>query len=159
MLDFAALADPTRQHIVKLLAKGERSAGDIASRFELTPPAVSQHLKVLREAGLVHVRPLKQQRLYSLNRQSLADMAEAMPLPPDFGARGVICLNGRPVPAGYRGVDTIERHGQTILRVDEPRLYQVVCTTKHLSPAELRLIDTSGRFAAYAAHFYGCAQD
>ena len=76
MLDFAALADPTRQHIVKLLAKGERSAGDIASRFELTPPAVSQHLKVLREAGLVHVRPLKQQRLYSLNRQSLADMAE-----------------------------------------------------------------------------------
>ncbi len=71
----------------------------------------------------------------------------------------VTTLNGRPVPAGYRGVDTIERHGQTILRVDEPRLYQVVRTTKHLSPAELRLIDTSGRFAAYAAHFYGCAQD
>jgi DNA-binding transcriptional ArsR family regulator len=76
MQEFAALADPTRRHIVNLLAKGERSAGDIASRFDLTPPAVSQHLKVLREAGLVLVRPAKQQRFYSLNRRQLADMAE-----------------------------------------------------------------------------------
>lgn len=76
MHGFAALADPTRQRIVALLADGERSAGDIAARFEVSPPAISQHLKVLREARLVRVRPVKQQRFYAVDPAGLAEMAE-----------------------------------------------------------------------------------
>ena len=63
MSSLAALADPTRRRIVELLSEGERTAGEIVERFALSAPAISQHLKVLREAGLVQVRVagLKQQ--------------------------------------------------------------------------------------------------
>ena len=50
---FMALADPTRRQIIQSLASGETAFGDIADKFEMSRPAVSQHLKVLREAGLV----------------------------------------------------------------------------------------------------------
>ena len=73
---FAALADPTRRRIVTLLADGERSAGEIAARFDVSAPAVSQHLKVLREARLVRVRPVRQQRFYAVEPAGLAEMAE-----------------------------------------------------------------------------------
>jgi DNA-binding transcriptional ArsR family regulator len=69
---FAALADPTRRQIVELLAKGERSAGELAGRFTLTQPAVSQHLRALRDAGLVRVRRDAQRRIYSLDARGLA---------------------------------------------------------------------------------------
>src|SRR5579863_3862569 len=68
---FAALADPTRRQIVELLAKGERSAGDLAGRFTLTQPAISQHLRALRNAGLVRVRQDAQRRIYSLDGRGL----------------------------------------------------------------------------------------
>ena len=71
----AALADPTRQQILGMLAHGALSSGDIASRFELTAPAVSQHLKTLREARLVRVRPEKQKRIYELNQDGIREMA------------------------------------------------------------------------------------
>lgn len=71
----AALADPTRQSIVAMLAAGALSSGEIASRFALTPPAVSQHLKTLREARLVRVRPEKQKRIYELDRDGIGEMA------------------------------------------------------------------------------------
>jgi DNA-binding transcriptional ArsR family regulator len=66
MRAFAALADDTRQEIVEELAKGERAVGDLVARFDLTQPAISQHLRVLRDAGLVRMRPQAQRRLYSL---------------------------------------------------------------------------------------------
>ena len=69
---FAALADPTRRHIVELLADGERSAGDLARRFTLTQPAVSQHLRALRDAGLVRTRRDAQRRMYSIDGRGLA---------------------------------------------------------------------------------------
>ena len=72
----AALADPTRQRIVAMLAAGALSSGDIASRFELTAPAVSQHLKTLREARLVRVRPEKQKRIYELNQDGITELAK-----------------------------------------------------------------------------------
>lgn len=72
----AALADPTRQRIVAMLAAGALSSGDIASRFELTAPAVSQHLKTLREARLVRVRPEKQRRIYELNQEGVRELAD-----------------------------------------------------------------------------------
>lgn len=69
-----ALADPTRRRIVELLAEEERSAGEIASHFPTSRPGVSRHLRVLREAGLVHVREEGQRRVYSLDAQPLADL-------------------------------------------------------------------------------------
>lgn len=73
---FAALADPTRRHIVELLAHGERSAGDLARRFTLTQPAVSQHLRALRDAGLVRARRDAQRRMYSIDPRGLAQIDE-----------------------------------------------------------------------------------
>lgn len=74
MQAFAALADPTRRQIVELLARGERSAGDLARRFTITQPAVSQHLRALRDAGLVRVRRDAQRRIYSLDARGLAEI-------------------------------------------------------------------------------------
>ncbi|MDP9018069.1 MAG: metalloregulator ArsR/SmtB family transcription factor [Candidatus Eremiobacteraeota bacterium] len=71
---FAALADPTRRHIVELLAGGERSAGDLAKRFTLTQPAISQHLRTLRNAGLVQTRRDAQRRMYSIDGRGLAQI-------------------------------------------------------------------------------------
>ena len=73
---FAALSDPTRRHIVELLGAGERSAGAIGENFPISAPAVSQHLKTLREAGLVRVRVDGTRRIYSLDPDGLADMED-----------------------------------------------------------------------------------
>ncbi len=72
MQAFAALGDPTRQRIVEMLAARELSVGEIARRFDMTAPAVSQHLKLLREAGLVQVRRDAQRRIYALDPAGLA---------------------------------------------------------------------------------------
>jgi DNA-binding transcriptional ArsR family regulator len=71
---FAALADPTRRHIMEMLAGGERSAGDFSRRFALTQPAISQHLRALRDAGLVQVRRDAQRRMYSIDGRGLAQI-------------------------------------------------------------------------------------
>lgn len=72
----AALSDPTRQKIVEMLAGRELPAGAIAARFDISAPAVSQHLKVLKDAKLVTVRADAQRRLYSLNRDGFEEMDE-----------------------------------------------------------------------------------
>src|SRR6267143_4433773 len=70
---FVALADPTRRHILELLASsGELSATAIYEHFPVSPQAVSQHLKVLREAKLVDMEKRAQKRLYRLNPQTLS---------------------------------------------------------------------------------------
>ena len=71
---FIALADPTRRNIVLSLAAGESSFGDLADKYEMSRPAVSQHLKVLRDAGIVTVRPEAQRRIYSLSDNGLEEM-------------------------------------------------------------------------------------
>lgn len=76
MNGLTALADPTRQQIVKMLAKGALSSGDIARRFDMTPPAVSQHLKTLREAKLVKVRAEAQKRFYELDPEGVGEVAD-----------------------------------------------------------------------------------
>ena len=73
---FAALADPNRRRMLELLREEERPAGAVASEFDLTPAAVSQHLKALREAGLVRVRVDGQRRIYSLDPDGLAKVDE-----------------------------------------------------------------------------------
>ena len=71
-----ALADPTRRRIVELLAETERDAGEIASHFAVTRPAVSRHLRLLRESGLVRSRTEAQRRVYSLDPEPLAELDE-----------------------------------------------------------------------------------
>jgi DNA-binding transcriptional ArsR family regulator len=71
---FQALADPTRRHIIELLAyQGELSATDISKRFQVSPPAISQHLKILREAKLVDMEKRAQQRIYSVNGHAMLE--------------------------------------------------------------------------------------
>ena len=71
---FTALADPTRRHIIETLAAGEASFGELAEKFEMSRPAVSQHLKVLRNAGIVASRADAQRRIYRLNDGGLDEL-------------------------------------------------------------------------------------
>ncbi|HLY80000.1 MAG TPA: metalloregulator ArsR/SmtB family transcription factor [Caulobacteraceae bacterium] len=71
MQAFAALADPVRAEIVQLLSARDLTAGDIASRFPISRPAVSRHLSVLRRSRLVRVRGEAQRRVYSLDTDGL----------------------------------------------------------------------------------------
>ena len=65
---FSALADPNRRAIVELLAqRGELAASEIAAQFPISAPAVSQHLKVLREANVLLMEKRAQQRIYRIN--------------------------------------------------------------------------------------------
>lgn len=70
---FEALADPTRRRILEMLARGgTRTAGRIALAFDSARPTISRHLKVLRDAGLVRVRTVAQERHYQLEPRELA---------------------------------------------------------------------------------------
>jgi DNA-binding transcriptional ArsR family regulator len=70
-----AVADPTRRQILRLVRDGEVAAGVIAARFpDISRPAVSQHLRVLADAGLVSVRPAGNLRLYRLRRDGFRDV-------------------------------------------------------------------------------------
>jgi DNA-binding transcriptional ArsR family regulator len=64
---FSALADPTRRAIFERLARGPRAVGDLASEFPVSRPAVSQHLRVLKDAGLVTDRRDGNRRLYAVD--------------------------------------------------------------------------------------------
>jgi DNA-binding transcriptional ArsR family regulator len=69
------LADPTRQRIVEMLATGSMSSGDIARRFDVSAPAISQHLRTLRDAKLVRVRAQAQKRFYELDPEGVDELA------------------------------------------------------------------------------------
>ena len=77
MMSFTALAEPTRFRIVEMLAKnGGMAAGQIGSRFDVSAAAISQHLKVLKDANLVRVETRAQQRIYSLNTAGIAEIED-----------------------------------------------------------------------------------
>jgi ArsR family transcriptional regulator, arsenate/arsenite/antimonite-responsive transcriptional repressor len=71
---FKALADPTRREILRLLGKGEMSAGELAQKFDMTKPSMSHHFAVLKEADLVISRREGQQLIYSLNTTVAQDV-------------------------------------------------------------------------------------
>src|SRR4051794_17233851 len=71
MQALAVLADPVRLEIVELLAESERTAGEIAAHFPVSGPAISRHLRVLRESGVATYRQDAQRRIYALNPASL----------------------------------------------------------------------------------------
>jgi len=76
MQSLAAIADPTRRRIVELLAERDRTAGELVKEFKMSAPAISQHLNVLREAGLVTTRAEGQSRIQSLNPAGLDELDE-----------------------------------------------------------------------------------
>ena len=72
---FSALADPTRRKIIELLAKsGELPATEISDHFSVSAPAISQHLKILRQVKLVRMEKRAQQRIYRLEPDTLQDL-------------------------------------------------------------------------------------
>ena len=74
---FAALAEPTRRHIMEMLAaSGSLAATDIYKNFKASPPAISQHLKALREANLVRVEKRAQKRIYYVNPEPMKELEE-----------------------------------------------------------------------------------
>lgn len=74
---FHALAEPTRRQIVEMLAReGAMTAGDIQARFSVSAPAISQHLKALREAGLVQVEKRAQQRIYRVAPEAMREVED-----------------------------------------------------------------------------------
>nr|WP_108637692.1 metalloregulator ArsR/SmtB family transcription factor [Mycobacterium numidiamassiliense] len=71
---FLALANPVRRELLEILARQQLSAGELSERFELSRPAVAEHLKVLREAGLVADEPQGRHRIYRLTAEPLAEL-------------------------------------------------------------------------------------
>jgi DNA-binding transcriptional ArsR family regulator len=71
---FDVLAEPTRRRILDLLLERPRLVGDLSERLGLTQPGTSKHLRVLREAGLVRVRPDAQRRWYELRLEPLVEV-------------------------------------------------------------------------------------
>jgi len=68
---YKALADDVRREILDILSKSETNAGDIAENFEISKPAISNHLKILKEADLVSEKKNQQNRIYSLNKKEI----------------------------------------------------------------------------------------
>lgn len=75
---FVAIADPTRRALLDRLRDGEQAVKQLAEPFEMSMPAISQHLQVLCEAGLVQVRKVGRQRLYRLNPEPLKEVSDWM---------------------------------------------------------------------------------
>jgi DNA-binding transcriptional ArsR family regulator len=73
---FGAIADPTRRDILDLLSRQDLAAGELAERFPISRPAISRHLRILRQAGLVRETRRAQSRIYSFNPQPLNEVAQ-----------------------------------------------------------------------------------
>jgi DNA-binding transcriptional ArsR family regulator len=71
---FKALSDPTRREIIRLLGRGEQTAGELSAAFDMTKPSMSHHFSVLKEADLVTSRREGQQVYYALNTTVLEDV-------------------------------------------------------------------------------------
>ena len=72
---FVAIADPSRRQLIELLRRGERPVSELADEFKMTRPAISQHLKLLHDAGVVRERRDGRQRLYRLHAAGLREVA------------------------------------------------------------------------------------
>jgi DNA-binding transcriptional ArsR family regulator len=84
-----ALGEPTRYAIVELLRDGERPVGELVERLAVSQPAVSKHLRVLRDAGVLAVRTDAQRRLYRIRPESLAELDQWLAVYRDMWARNL----------------------------------------------------------------------
>lgn len=73
---FLALANPVRRELLEILFEQPLSAGELSQRFELSRPAIAEHLKVLRDAGLVADQPRGRHRIYRLTAEPLAELGD-----------------------------------------------------------------------------------
>ncbi len=73
---FAAIADPTRRELLDLLARGDRPVKELAAPFPMSRPAISQHLRILRQAGLVTEQKRGRERRYSLRPERLREVSD-----------------------------------------------------------------------------------
>ena len=88
MIDpFTAIADPTRRRIIALLAEQDRTVNEISDAFDLTRPAISKHLRVLRETGLVIEKKEGRQHVQSFNGDGLAPLSDWVRMYEDFWVR------------------------------------------------------------------------
>jgi len=72
---FSVLAEPRRRRVVELLVhRGKLSASEICDEFDVTPQAISQHLRILREANVIHMEKRAQRRLYTFNPRSVVQI-------------------------------------------------------------------------------------
>lgn len=92
MQSLAALADPTRRRIIELLAERERSSGELAQEFDLSAPAISQHLNVLREAGLITTRVQGQSRIQTINPAGFDELDAWLHRTREFWSRSLDAL-------------------------------------------------------------------
>jgi DNA-binding transcriptional ArsR family regulator len=104
---FDALGDPTRRRVFRLLGGGERSVGDLAAQLPVSRPAVSQHLRVLKEARLVTDRPDGVRRLYSVRRSGLDALRTELESMWDdaLTAFAAVADDGRPDRRPHEGSD------------------------------------------------------
>ena len=92
MHSLEAIADPTRRRIVELLAQRDHTAGELVDKFDISAPAISQHLNVLREAGLVVTRAEGQSRIQSLNPAGLDEIGAWLERTRSFWSRRLDAL-------------------------------------------------------------------
>ncbi len=105
MTIFEVVAEPNRRRILDLLREGERPAGDLVAALDVGQPTVSRHLRVLREAGLVAVRPDANRRLYRLQPERLVELERWIePYRRFWGGR----------------LDALERHLDTLSSPESP---------------------------------------
>jgi len=71
---YKAIADDTRRDILILLSKGDLIAGDISNKFNISKPAISNHLNILKNANLVSEKKVRQNRIYSLNKSEIREI-------------------------------------------------------------------------------------
>ena len=97
---FRAVADPTRRQLLDILADGERPMMELAGRFDMSVPAVSQHLRVLREADLVRERPQGRLRIYSIAPKPLRIVSDWVSHYQRFWEEGLDALGAYVAPDG-----------------------------------------------------------
>jgi ArsR family transcriptional regulator, arsenate/arsenite/antimonite-responsive transcriptional repressor len=90
---FKALSDPNRREILRLLSRGERTAGELAEPFETTKPTLSHHFAVLKDAGLIRSRREGQQIYYALDTTVVQDVLTWV-----WDLFGAASENGKPQP-------------------------------------------------------------
>ncbi len=105
---FQILADPSRRHLLEALREGERSVGDLVDRTHMSQPSVSKQLRILRDSGVVSLRPAGRHHLYSIRGRLLREASEWLAYYEHFWQEGLSRMDealqrGSPPRPGRKG--------------------------------------------------------